>query len=223
MILPAAIRASVGKPLSPVACKSTAPVAKINTGSCIGSAISGTKIAPFLSVKVKLLAIADSASSSGEPTMMDKASTSASPVAMPNSTITSNDNNATTPALNSQCTISRASTHSVSGALATTICASVPLSNSPRNKSSTPITSAISAAIHTADGARRSSRFGSLPMASGNKVMMSKNSTKGNSHCTAPWRLICHSRCSMVINAWFIIRQTPPNPKCSWLRASPDG
>ena len=86
------------------------------------------------------------------------------------------------------------STHSGSDALATTNCASVPLSSAGLNNPSTPITSDSNAAIHTADTPRRCNSAGSLPTANGNKVIITKNSTNGYNHCTAPCCLTCHSR-----------------------------
>ena len=71
IILPASNKAKIGKPFRPVANKSTAPVAKINTGNCIGKAIKGTNTAPFFSDKVKLLAIADSIKSIGLPVTIE--------------------------------------------------------------------------------------------------------------------------------------------------------
>ncbi len=71
MILPANNKASIGKPFSPVANKSTAPVAKINTGNCIGKAIKGTSTAPFFNDSVKLLATADNINSIGLPVTIE--------------------------------------------------------------------------------------------------------------------------------------------------------
>ena len=71
IILPASSNAKIGRPLRPVANKSTAPVAKINTGNCIGKAIKGTRTAPFFNDNVKLLATADSMSSIGLPVTID--------------------------------------------------------------------------------------------------------------------------------------------------------
>ena len=77
-ILPASNSAKIGKPFRPVANKSTAPVAKINTGSCIGSAINGTNTAPFFNDSVKLLATADSIKSMGLPVTIEAISIPAS-------------------------------------------------------------------------------------------------------------------------------------------------
>lgn len=178
-ILPAPSMARMGKPFNPVACKSTAPVAKISTGSCMGRAMSGTSTAPFFRVNVSELAMADSMRSMGEPTTIETASMSVSPMGKPNRGIARNDNTATKPALNSQCTANRTAIHVASGAFETTSSASVPLSKSGRNSSSMPITSDNSTAIHTAELAKRNSVAGSAPIAKGNSVMISKNSTKG--------------------------------------------
>src|SRR5699024_9127719 len=71
IMLPANNNAKIGKPLRPVANKSTAPVAKINTGNCIGKAIKGTSTAPFFSDNVKLLATAESINNIGLPVIID--------------------------------------------------------------------------------------------------------------------------------------------------------
>ena len=98
------------------------------------------------------------------------------------------------PLLKIQWITKRISTHNGSDALATTNCAKVPLSRAGLNKPSTPITSDSNAAIHTADTPRRCNKAGSLPTASGNKVIITKNNTRGYNHCTAPCCLTCHSR-----------------------------
>lgn len=197
-ILPAPSNANVGKPFSPVACKSTAPVAKISTGSCMGRAISGTKTLAFFRVRVKLLAIAESINSKGEPTTIDNANIRHSFEEIPNNGIAKKDNTATMPALKSQCIVSLISTHVVRDALAMTSWASVPFSKSGRNNSSMPMMSDSKVAIQTAELARRISVAGSLPIAKGNNVIINKKSTSGYSHCMAPCRLSCHSRISMV-------------------------
>ena len=134
----------------------------------------GQELHHFFKVKVKLFAIADNPSKIGEPTNIETINIPASPNGISNNIITNKDKIATTPALNNQCTKSRAKTQMIKGDLATTICANVPLSNSLRNKSSTPITNASKAAIHTAEGANLSKSFGSLPIAKGNSVIINK-------------------------------------------------
>ena len=113
----------------------------------------------------------------------------------PKSGIAKNASRHTIPALVSQCTMSRTSTQVGIEARATTNCASVPLSRAGRNKFSIPIISDNNAAIHTAGTPSCCSNFGSVPIASGNKVMIIKNNTSGYNHCTLFCCLICHSRC----------------------------
>ena len=119
-ILPANNNAKIGKPFMPVANKSTAPVAKINTGNCMGNAIKGTSTAPFFNDKVKLLAIADKHNKIGLPTMIDTLKIAVSFTVKPNNGIAKNAKIATIPALVSQCTTNRTHTHNGKDARETT-------------------------------------------------------------------------------------------------------
>lgn len=77
----------------------------------MGRAMSGTSAAPFFRVSVSELAMAESISNMGEPTMMDAKSMSISPTGKPNNGIAKNDNIATRAALNSQCSAKRTAIH----------------------------------------------------------------------------------------------------------------